>query len=76
LLGLSDLRVSIDLHRKEQRQPLMCFAGEKVLRTWWEANEGQAVTPIVHDITQVDVCPDIPANVQARLRVLLRKHIK
>ena len=61
--GLSDLGVSIDLHRKEQHQPLMCFAGEKVLRTWWEANEGQAVTPIVHDITQVDVCPDIPANV-------------
>jgi hypothetical protein len=52
----------------------MCFAGEKVLRTWWEANEGQAVTPVVHDITQVDVCPDIPANVQAKLRVLLRKH--
>jgi hypothetical protein len=72
--GLNDLGVSVDLHRKEQRQPLICFVGGNFLRTWWEANEGQAVTPIVHDITQVDICPDIPANVQAKLRVLLRKH--
>ncbi len=40
--GLNELGVSVDLHRKEQRQPLICFAGEKALRTWWEADEGQA----------------------------------
>ena len=36
--GLDGLGVSVDQHRKRQRQPLMCFVGEKTLRTWWEAN--------------------------------------
>jgi hypothetical protein len=71
--GLDGLGVSIDQHRKSQRQPLMCFVGEKTLRTWWEANEGQAAPAIEHDITQVDVCPDLPAKIQAKVRKLLRE---
>jgi hypothetical protein len=71
--GLDGLGVSIDEHRKKQRRPLMCFVGEKTLRTWWEANEGQTAPAIEHDITQVDVCPDLPAELQARVRNLLRE---
>ena len=57
----------MDRHREKQRQPLMCYVGEKTLRKWWEANEGQAVPAVVHDITQVDVCPDLPAKIQAKV---------
>ncbi len=75
LLGMPDLDglgVSLDQHRKGQRQPLMCFVGEKMLRTWWDANEGQAAPAIEHDISQVEVCPDLPAKIQAKVRDLLR----
>jgi hypothetical protein len=44
--GLDGLGVGLDDHRKEQRQPLMCFVGEKTLRTWWDANEGQAAPAV------------------------------
>ncbi len=71
--ALDQLGVCVDLHRKEQRQPLMSYVDEKTLRTWWEANEGQAAPAIGHDITQVDVCPDLPATVQAKVRNLLRQ---
>jgi hypothetical protein len=71
--GLDGLGVSIDAHRKKQRQPLQCFVGEKTLRTWWEANEGQAAPAIEQDITQVDVCPDLPAVIKAKVRNLLRE---
>jgi hypothetical protein len=72
--GLNQLGVSVDRHREKQRQPLMCYVGEKTLRKWWEANEGQAVPAVVHDITQVDVCPDLPAKIQAKVRELLRQY--
>ncbi len=73
--GLNHLGVSIDRHREKQRQPLMCYVREKTLRKWWEANEGQAAPAVVHDITQkVDVCPDLPAKMQARVRELLRQY--
>ncbi len=70
--GLNTLSVNVDDHRRAQRQPLMCHVGEKTLRAWWDANEGQAAPVVVHDITQVDVCPDLPARVQAKVRALLR----
>jgi hypothetical protein len=72
--GLNKLGVNVDEHRRAQRQPLMCHVGEKTLRTWWEANEGQAAPAVVHDISQVDVCPDLPARVQAKVRALLREY--
>jgi hypothetical protein len=72
--GLDALGVSIDEHRKSQQQPLICYVGEKTLRTWWEANEGQAAPAVAHDITKVDVSPDLPAAMQARVRVLLRQY--
>jgi hypothetical protein len=59
---------------KKQRQSLICHVGERTLRTWWEANEGQAAPAITHDISQIDVCPDLPAAAQARIRILLRQH--
>jgi transposase InsO family protein len=52
----------------------MCHVGEKTLRTWWEANEGQAAPAVAHDITAVDVNPDLPAAIQAKVRALLRRH--
>ncbi len=72
--GLDTLGVSIDEHRKGQQQPLICYVGEKTLRMWWEANEGQATPAIAHDITKVDVNPDLPAAMQARVRVLLHQY--
>ncbi len=71
---MDHLGVSVDRHREKQRQPLMCYVGEKTLRKWWEANEGQAAPAVVHDITQVDVCPDLPAKIQARVRELLKQY--
>jgi hypothetical protein len=41
----------------------MCYVGEKTLWKWWEANAGQVAPAVVHDITQVDVCPDLPAKI-------------
>jgi hypothetical protein len=35
---------------------------------------GQAAPAIVHDISQVDLCPDLPAAAQAKVRSLLRLH--
>jgi hypothetical protein len=32
--GLNHLGVSVDRHREKQRQPLMCYVGEKTLRKW------------------------------------------
>jgi hypothetical protein len=61
--GLDSLGVCVDQHRAQQRQPLICWVGEKTLRTWWEANEGNAAPPVSHDITQVDICPDLPAGI-------------
>ncbi len=72
--GLDQLGVCIDEHRAKQHQPLICCVGEKTLRQWWEANEGNAAPAVCHDITQVDVCPDLPAIIQAKVRSLLRKH--
>jgi hypothetical protein len=72
--GLNSLSVSLEDHRREQRLPLMCHVGEKTLWTWWEANEGQAAPAVSHDITQVDVNPDLPAAVQAKVRALLCRH--
>jgi hypothetical protein len=72
--GLDSLGVCVDQHRAQQLQPLICWVGEKALRTWWEANEGDAAPPVSHDITQVDVCPDLPAVIQAKVRALLQKH--
>jgi hypothetical protein len=72
--GLDALGVSTDSHRKKQRQPLICHVGERTLRTWWEANDGQAAPAITHDISQIDVCLDLPAAAQARIRILLQQH--
>ncbi len=72
--GLNSLSVSIDDHRLEQRQPLMCHVGEKTLRVWWEANEGQAAPAVSYDISKVDINPDLPAMIQVKVRVLLRQH--
>ncbi len=72
--GLDRLGVCVDQHRTRQGQPLICHVGEKTLRTWWESNAGQAAPSINHDIDHVDVCPDLPAREQARVRTLLRKY--
>jgi hypothetical protein len=72
--GLDRLGVCIDHHRSKQHQPLECFVGEKTLRSWWEATAGIAAPPINDDVEQIDVCPDLPASVQAKVRNLLRKH--
>ena len=72
--GLDSMGVSVDLHRKEQRQPLICCVGEKTLGAWWEANEGQAAPAVAYEISQVDVNPDLPAAIQAKVRALLRRH--
>ena len=68
------MSIDIEDHRREQRQPLICHVGEKTLRTWWEANEGQAAPAVSFDISKVDVNPDLPAAVQAKVRALLRQH--
>jgi hypothetical protein len=72
--GLDSLGVHVDQHRTKQNQPLMCHVGERTLREWWDANEGQAAPAIAVDIESVDVCPDLPAHIQADVRGLLRKY--
>ncbi len=72
--GLNSLSVSHEDHRRKQRQPLICHVGEKTLRTWWEANEGQAAPAVSFGISKVDVNPDLPAAVKAKVRALLRRY--
>jgi hypothetical protein len=72
--GLDTLGVRIDEHRAEQHQQLICYVGEKTLRKWWDANEGNVAPAVCHDITQVDVCPDLPTLIQAKVRTLLKKY--
>ena len=77
LLGvpaISDLGVALDDQLKQQDQPLICHLGEKSLRTWWDANAGQSVDTKPFDIASIDICPDLPAPIQARIRAFIQAH--
>ena len=77
LLGLSEINtldVKLDEHRKKQRQPLQCYLGEKKLRQWWEANQGQSIETKPFDPTAVDVDPDF--SLQQRVRAAIQQREK
>jgi hypothetical protein len=69
--GLDALGVMLDAHRDSQQLPLECFVGERTLRTWLETNGGKTVTSVPSSIAEVQINPDLPAELQERVRHLL-----
>ena len=72
--GLNSLGVLLDAHRETQRLPLECFVGEKTLRSWLNANEGRTVSSVPSSIDEVDINPDLPANVRERVGQLIAEY--
>jgi hypothetical protein len=72
--GVNDLGVKLDAHRAKRLKRLECNVGEKTLRTWLEANGAQKVAKVSFDVNEVDVNPDLPDDVQACVRGLLKQY--
>ncbi len=72
--GLDDLGVKLDSHRGDTPRALECHVGEKTLRAWLDANGAQEVSKVSFDINEVDVCPTIPKEMQARVRALVAEY--
>jgi hypothetical protein len=72
--GLDSLGVMLDAHRKGKRVPLECHVGERILRSWLEANEGRTVTSVPSSIAEVKINPDLPAATQEKIRQMLVRH--
>jgi hypothetical protein len=72
--GLDLLGVRLDAHRGVQRLPLECHVGERMLRTWLDANAGKTVTSVPSSISEVDINPALPPEVQDRIRQMLQQH--
>jgi hypothetical protein len=64
----------LDAHRGAQRLPLECHVGERTLRTWLDANAGKTVTSVPSSISEVDINPALPVEVQNRVRQMLQQH--
>ena len=77
LLGIPailDLGVVLDEQKLKQDQPLVCHLGEKTLRAWLDTHAEESVDTKPFDIANIDVCPDLPPPVQARLRDIIARH--
>jgi hypothetical protein len=72
--GVDDLGVRLDAHRAKRVKRLECNVGEKTLRTWLEANGVQKVAKVSFDVNEVDVNPELPDALQARVRSLLKQY--
>jgi hypothetical protein len=72
--GVDDLGVRLDAHRAKRLKRLECNVGEKMLRTWLEANGAQKVAKVSFDVNEVDVNPELPDALQARVRGLLKQY--
>jgi hypothetical protein len=74
VLMLFDLGVKLDSHCGKTPRVLECHVGEKTLRVWLDANGTQDVAKVSFDINEVDVCPSLPKDVQARVRKLVAQY--
>ena len=77
LLGVpavGDLGVQLEQHLEKQFKPLECHVGEKTLRTWLDANSTKEVAKVSFDIAEVQVNPEIPDAMQAKIRTLLNEY--
>jgi len=77
LLGIPailDLGVVLDEQKLKQNAPLVCHLGEKTLRAWIDSHPDESVDTKPFDINSIDVCPDLPPHVQARIRAIIEKH--
>ena len=72
--GLDALGVMLDAHRDGKHIPLECFVGERTLRTWLDTNGGKTVTSAPSSIAEVQINPDLPAELQQRVRQMLREY--
>ncbi len=72
--GLDHLGVQLDSHQEGKRKPIECHVEEKTLRTRLDANGANTVTKVSFEISEIDVNPDLPANIQARVRDLLQEY--
>ena len=67
---------ALEQHRQLQcyfGEELECFLGEKKLRRWLEANEGSSVDTKPFDLDAIQVNPDLPAEIVARIRSLIQE---
>ncbi len=69
--GVDDLGVQLDGHRGKKAKRLECHVGEKTLRTWLEANGTKEVVKVSFDVAEVAINPELPKEIQARVRALL-----
>ena len=79
LLGvpaIKDLGILLDQQKMSQGQPLQCFLGEKHLRIWWEANEGESVDTRPFDVSSIDVNPMLPPDILVRVSEIIQKFAK
>ena len=74
--AIRDLGILLDEQKLVQGQPMCCFLGEKHLRSWWEANEGESVDTRPFDVMSIDINPDLPLTVTDRVRQSIRKNFK
>jgi hypothetical protein len=72
--GVDDLGVHLDEHRAKKLRQLECYAGEKTLKTWLEANEVREVTKVSFDIHEVSIAPDMPEDIEYDFRALLAEY--
>jgi hypothetical protein len=69
--GVDELGVHLDEHRGKRPKRLECHVGEKMLRTLLEANGADEVVSVSFNISEVAISPELPEELQARLRALL-----
>jgi hypothetical protein len=72
--GVDDLGVHLDDHRGPKAKRLECHVGEKTLRTWWEANGATEVAKVSFDVREVLINPELPEELQQRVRALLDEY--
>jgi hypothetical protein len=72
--GVGDLGAQLDDHRGKRAKPLECHVGEKALRNWLDANGAKNVAKVSFDVSEVQVNPEIPDAMQAKIRSLLDEY--
>ena len=74
--AIKDLGILLDEQKLNQGHHLCCFLGEKHLRTWWEANEGESVDTRPFYVSSIDVNPQLLPEVLVRVSEIIQKFAK
>ena len=77
LLGMPailELGIKLDEQKDHQDAPLICHLGEKSLRVWWDANEGQSIDTKPFDTSSIDVNPQMEAKCRDIILAAIAKY--